>query len=809
MPVDGSTTDDAGPPGSRTPLLAVLPIAFLLAIWLWLAFSHGGYLAGHWLVPVLVLASFGLVVAVLIAYPRRPRQLSLAVLGLLGAYSVWAASSAIWAASSGRVWLESGRTFAYLLVLALALVYFTATSARTAFLYLLPAAALLLLAVCVWRLWATSDLSGLFVSNRLTYPASDPNKAAAMFLVSFWPLMWLASGPSERAPVRGLALGLATGLLALAVLTQSRGAMWSMAIAMVLMFLLSPARLRLLFYLLVPALLLAYAFPQLNKYWVQGPEALTGAPAARVLTVAVITAAFIGMILSLLETWVRVSRRMKAIFGAVILVACVAALVYGAVTLTRDEGGPFGWMSQTWHQFTTDSAKQGTMTSNQAGRSRFAELSSAGRVGIWKVAWREFEGSPWLGVGVDNFSLQYDRLRADASYAGEPRQAHSITLQVLGDTGIVGGVLAFGGILVAVIGILWPRFASGWTRARQSWLRTRGERRATRAHLPGGRGDDSRWGADPIVYGWEMALFVGAAYWFVHANVEWLWQVAGASVPALLMLAAALASIDARAGTMWPRIARWLPQKPAAAADAVPEKRRGDLLRPPGPVSRIFRIALIVLSAAVLVLAGLAFVSTRIQSSALALSPTDPQAAAERAASARWFAPGDASPYVTQASIYARAARDALASPRQDRAGAVLDDLALAIAAHEKAIAREPVDWTSYYRAAWSTLDLVAAKAYAEGRGSDLQAADTTASFIDQHDWSGLAGTGTVPAVGAAAGSLAEGHAQVRAAKERRDLTQRRLLKLASGFIAAADERNPLEQAIDETILLIRKLPTY
>ena len=808
MPVDRSTTDDTGRPGSRIPLLSILPIAFLLGMWLWLAFSYGGHPAGQWLVPVLVLAFFGLVVAVLIAYPRRPRQLSLAVLGLLGAYSVWAASSTLWAASSGRVWLESGRTFAYLLVLALALVYFTATSARAAFRYLLLAAAFLLLAVCVWRLWATSDLSGVFLSHRLTYPASDPNKAAAMFLISFWPLMWLASGPNERAPVRGLALGLATGLLALATLTQSRGAMWSMAITLVLMFLLSPARLRLLFYLLVPALLMAYAFPQLNKYWVQGPGTLTGALAARTLTVAVITAAFIGMILSLLESWVRVSRRMKAVFGAAILVACVAALVYGAMTLTKDEGGPFAWMSQTWRQFTTDSARQSTATSTEAGRSRFTELSSAGRVGIWRVAWREFEGAPWLGVGAGNFPLHYDRLRTDTGYADEPRQAHSITLQVLGDTGIVGGILAFGGILVAVIGILWPRVAAGWRRSRQTWLQTRGERRATRAHLPGGRGDASRWGADPMVYGWEIALLVGAAYWFVHANVEWLWQVAGVSIPALLMLAAGLASADARAGSMWPRITRWFPQKPAAAAGSVPEKRNGARLRPPGPMSQTFRIALIVLSLVVLLLAGPAFLSAQIQSSALALSRTDPPAAAGRAASARWFAPGDASPYVTQASIYSGAARDALVSLQQDRAGAALDDLALAIAAHQKAIAREPADWTNYYRAAWATLDLLAAKAYAEGRGSDLLAADTAASFIDQHDWSGLAGTGTVPAVGAAAGSLAEGYAAVQAARKYRDLTTRQLLELASGFIAAADERNPLDQAVDETVGLIQRLST-
>ena len=285
----GSVRDDAGL--DRRSFIWVAPVAFLLGLWLWLAFSSGGYLPRQWLLPAIVLGFFGLVVGALAAYPRRPRQLSLAVLALFGGYSVWVAVSALWAASTGRVWLESGRTFAYLLILALALVYFTAPAARTAFRYLLIAAAFVLVAVCVWRLWSTPDVAQLFVSKRLTYPASYPNNSAAMFLVSFWPLMWLASGPGERAPIRGLALGLATGLLALALMTQSRGALWSLAISLVLMFVLSPARLRLFLYLAVPALLMAYAFPRLNRYWVEGPEALGGALAARTIAVAVIMAA--------------------------------------------------------------------------------------------------------------------------------------------------------------------------------------------------------------------------------------------------------------------------------------------------------------------------------------------------------------------------------------------------------------------------------------------------------------------------------------------------------------------------------------
>ncbi len=181
-------------------------------------------------------------------------------------------------------------------------------------------AAFVLLAVCIWRLWSADSIAGLFIDNRLAYPVSYTNNAATLFLVAFWPLMWLAAGREERAPVRGVALGLATGLLGLAIMTQSRGAIWSLAITLVLTFIVSPTRLRTLFYLIVPALLMVYAFPHLNRYWLEGPDVVGGGVGARTLFVASIIAAFIGMILALLERWVQVSRTMKAIFGTVILV---------------------------------------------------------------------------------------------------------------------------------------------------------------------------------------------------------------------------------------------------------------------------------------------------------------------------------------------------------------------------------------------------------------------------------------------------------------------------------------------------------
>ena len=131
-----------------------------------------------------------------------------------------------------------------------------------------------------------------------------------------------------------------------------------------------------------------------------------------------------------------------------------------------------------------------------------------------------------------------------------------------------------------------------------------------------------------MVYGWEMALLAGIAYWFVHANLQQLWRTTGITVGVILMLAAALAATDARAGALWPRVGAGLRRKPtsqtgAAAEDAPTDKAAGGAsragaknrrrgfprghLRPKGLLSEGFRVGLIVLSAAVLILAASAY----------------------------------------------------------------------------------------------------------------------------------------------------------------------------------------------------------
>ena len=345
------------PPSRETPVWAI-PVALLFGIWLWLAFSSGGYVQSRWLLPGLVLSLFALVTAVLGAYPRRPRRLSMVLIALFGLYALWVMISAMWASSLSSVWDEAGRTLLYLIAFVLALTFFTDARARVAARYLLLAGAVTLVAFAVYRIdGAGSTVGGLeqlFVEGRFAYPASYPNNAAALYMVLFWPLLWMAADPRERAPVRGLSLAVCWGLAALAVLTQSRGSFWATVITLLFLFILSPARLRTLVFLLVPAALVVWGFSDLNSYWRLGPEQMTGGVAVRVILLGMAVAAVVGFTLALLEQWVVVSRRMRLVFGTAVLIVVAASAIYGSVLFERQVGDPGRWLSESWDRFTAD-----------------------------------------------------------------------------------------------------------------------------------------------------------------------------------------------------------------------------------------------------------------------------------------------------------------------------------------------------------------------------------------------------------------------------------------------------------------------
>ena len=184
-------------------------------------------------------------------------------------------------------------------------------------------------------------------------------------------------------------------------------------------------------------------------------------------------------------------------------------------------GDPVTWGVQKWEAFKNDD----TVGQDQ---SRYLSASGSGRYILWQVAWKDFNDHPLLGVGTYNYEATYYQQR-EAS-VGWVSQPHMLPLEVLGERGVVGGVL-FGGFLsVCLLAGLRRRY-----------------------------GD-----LDPESKAQTGAIVAAVAYWFVHSSAEWFWQIPAITLPAIVYLAL-LAAPGRRAE---PEPLRW-PARLGIAAVAV------------------------------------------------------------------------------------------------------------------------------------------------------------------------------------------------------------------------------------------------
>lgn len=281
-------------------------------------------------------------------------------------------------------------------------------------------------------------------------------------------------------------------------------------------------------------------------------------------------------------------------------------------------------------------------------------------------------------------------------------------------------------------GMLWPRFRAGWDDLR-------------RDPQPG------CWGTDSRLYGWETMLAIGVLYWMIHGSGEWLWNMPGVSLPAVLMLALGVTSVDARAGFLRPRERAWMVA---------------------GHANRCFRGVFIATAAVTLVALALPYLSLRFQDSALGMAGTDDHAALRSARFAARLQPVDPQPLFAEADIFRLAAANA--SPE-----GALDDLALSLDAHVRALERDPTSWTVHYRAGVAALRLL-----------EVSTGDPF-GFLDG---SAPPGTG-----GADEPSMITPETETRA-RRLLQLTPQELRLLARSYLLQAEERNPLNLQVKEVL---------
>lgn len=493
----------------------------LLALTLYAAFDHGAFsLAGSTRVE-LVLAAIALVAGPAWVWTGRLRVLprsALIGIGLLATFAAWSAVTLLWSVSPNQTWIEFNRVAGYVVVVSLAVAVgaFYMRAIELAALGFLAVAAVVTAYALGQKLVPGLHVSGVFDLNqsgplpRLQEPLGYWN-ALALFIALAVPVaLALAADGARRSGVRLAAACGLTLMLVTIVFTYSRGGLVAVAIGLVCGCVVCRQRLRWLIWLGsaavagVPAVAVGLSWSRLTDVGVSlSARQGAGAVLIGVLIVSLAGLVFGGRRLIGVEPRLRVDpvrasglRRLALAAGAVVVVGVVVALALSS------RGLP-GTFSHAWHTFTTARS-----TSNYDPH-HLLSADSQNRWVWWKEAVGSFSDRPLQGWGSGSFGVVHLLYRRNTLPVQQP---HSVPLQFLSETGLVGALLALGAFFVL----------------------TRAAARAVR---------ELRGGGERLL---GAALLAGVVAYEVHCLYDWGWDIPAVTLPALLFLGVLVGSAARR-----------------------------------------------------------------------------------------------------------------------------------------------------------------------------------------------------------------------------------------------------------------------
>jgi O-Antigen ligase len=464
-------------------LIRVLPTAILAAAaWALTWLATGSMDAADWL-PYAFLAGLLVVVVLVTGAAARPGRLELAGLAALLGLAIWEAISAAWSPVPSLARDEGLLTLFYALALVVPLVTLRTDGDRVFAAGAIAAEAGALAVATALELRFGGNQADHFYSGRLSFPISYPNAQAAAFLVGFWPAVVLAAQRGRSVWTRAFALAAATAISSGWLTAQSKGGVLAIGVSAVLVFAVSPLRLRLAVPTLVAAGLTAAAYVPLTEPFRSSGDAELVTDVRRTGTTILlltVAGAIAGAIYALVDRRLILGARAHRAVAITALAATLVAVAAGAAIVVARVN-----MHQQWREFKS--------APTNAASSHLLQLGSY-RYDIWRVAWNEFEQHPVAGIGSRGFAVAYLQKRQSPD---TPVRAHSFELDALNELGIVG----FGLVLAALVPLLVPIVAGTLTRDAAA-----------------------------------TAAFGGAAYWLVHASVDWLWTVPACGLPFFLLL---------------------------------------------------------------------------------------------------------------------------------------------------------------------------------------------------------------------------------------------------------------------------------
>lgn len=392
--------------------------------------------------PIAV-ALVAVTLAIMVARPAVPTGLAATAVAAMLGFAIWCLISTGWAESVDRALVEGDRWILSATFLLLAVMTIRGRLDAEIFVGAATAGILCIGAYDLARMLA-NDGSSLFGGSRLLEPLGYINGLGGYFLLGFWPLIALAER-SRLPAVAGLAAGGASALLSLVLLTESRGTAFAFAVSAVAAISLFPGRARRGWLLALVCSGLALAWGPLTDVTQALPRGQSF-PADGVIRHGAewgLIAAGLVLLLWTLATWIVslvtdrsdvVADNLPRAAGALLILAVASGLVAGLVAV----GDPVGRVSDQYDAFT----KLQPVTEG----SRFTS-GGGNRYDYWRIAWGQFTDHPIYGIGAGNFDTTYFVERRTDE---DVRQAHSIELQTLGDTGLIGAIL-LGTALVAIL----------------------------------------------------------------------------------------------------------------------------------------------------------------------------------------------------------------------------------------------------------------------------------------------------------------------------------------------------------------------
>ncbi len=477
---------------------------------LYLALRGGGYdlvvrsevgLAAWWIVLL------GVATGVLPL--QRIGSLAWLSISLLGAFAVWTGVAAGWSESAELTIAELGRLVSYLGFLVLGMCVVRRDTVRQLVSGVAVAFGVVSVLAVLSRLepslFPNDQVAAFFPGSqaRLSYPLNYANGTGELLAIGIPLLLMIATAGRTLA---GRALGAAALPVAVlgVVLTASRGGVLTAIVAVVAFYALAPDRLPKLVTGFVAAAGSAIMVAALlDRDAVRNGLSTSAAVSQRhqltvLLIVVCIGVAAVQIGIELLARRITrpraltVSRRRAAWLTVGVIVAAVAVAIAA--------GAPHE-LAHQWGVF-----KETDVTGVVSGNvySRLGTAAGSHRYQYWVAAVHAFDSKPLIGIGPGTFQFYWAQHGSIYEFI---RNAHSLYLETLAETGVLGGALVIAFLLLLLV--------SGVARALQARAPARAVLAAATAGL--------------------IAFCTAAAF-------DWVWQLAAIALVALLLGVAILAS---------------------------------------------------------------------------------------------------------------------------------------------------------------------------------------------------------------------------------------------------------------------------